>query len=430
MIQPFQISLHQLILSLTEAMDFLNPELADHQERTAYIALRIGRQLDFDKTSLETLFLAAALHDIGVIRVEDRKILLHDDNLQQIRWHEKMGYELLKTADLFSQAAEFIRYHHIAWKQGLGGEAEGRSVPFSSHILHLADCIERSIDRDEHVLNQSKRITKEVLDGMGGEYHPDCVQAFLAVSGSEAFWLDCQSTQTKAQLLRLLNAPMVDATDKVILDIAEVFARVVDAMSRWTATHTAGVAASAVALADKIGFSPCELIYMRTAGLLHDIGKLSVPTSILDYEGVPSPNERAYLLGHTYHTYRFLENAGMPCEVTEWAAFHHERVDGQGYPFRVQGRDLTLGARIMAVADIFTALSEDRPYRKGFGQEEGTAALERMVRDGAIDGEVYEVLKDHYGEINDIRNEEQLRYGDQQQVLAGIMRQEMYATSE
>jgi putative nucleotidyltransferase with HDIG domain len=221
-----------------------------------------------------------------------------------------------------------------------------------------------------------------------------------------------------------MNEPPVDATDDTIQGIAEVFARVVDAMSGWTATHTAGVAATAVALARLMKFSLREQIFMRTAGLLHDLGKLSVPTRILDKRGDLSPQEWVVIKGHTYHTYKILETAGFPRQIAEWAAFHHERIDGNGYPFHLKGRYLTLGSRIMAVADTFTALTEDRPYRGGVSCTRAITIMHRQVRNGGLDGDVLAVLAKNRDYVDTIRRREQERYARDQRRLGAMIPEE------
>jgi putative nucleotidyltransferase with HDIG domain len=417
MIRPEQISLYRLILSLTEAMDFVCPEIADHQHRVTFVALNISREMGFSKSDREQLFLAAALHDVGLIRVEDHRRFLSGGKLENLTWHGEMGYLLLRSSEVFEQAAGIVRHHHLDWADGLGSEWNGRTVPLASHVIHLADAVVRSIDMERHILEQSAEIVRAVTEVRGLRFHPDCVEALARVARTESFWLDLVSRRIYSHLLEVMDASVLEATDRNILHTAEIFARLVDAMSRWTATHSAGVATAAVAMARRFRFSPRELIYMRTAGLLHDIGKLSVPAEILDSAGIPDARQRAFLRGHTYHSYRILESAGFPREIVEWGAFHHERIDGRGYPFHLAGGDLTLGARIMAVADVYTALAEDRPYRKGFEAGEALASLDRMVRDGGLDGEVVALLEQDYDEIDKARLEEQARYGKQQSKL-------------
>ncbi|MFA6612534.1 MAG: HD domain-containing phosphohydrolase, partial [Dehalococcoidales bacterium] len=138
------------------------------------------------------------------------------------------------------------------------------------------------------------------------------------------------------------------------------------------------------------------------AGLLHDLGKLAVPTEILEKEGKLTADDFAIMRSHTYHTYRALEPIKPLKTVNEWASFHHERLDGNGYPFHITGPQLSLGSRIMAVADVSTALLEDRPYRAGMAQDEATRILERMSKD-AIDGDIVNILKANFEEVNSQR---------------------------
>ncbi len=91
--------------------------------------------------------------------------------------------------------------------------------------------------------------------------------------------------------------------------------------------------------------------------------------------------------------------------ISAWAAFHHERLDGNGYPFGHEAKDLTLGARIMAVAGTFTAITEDRPYRKGMDNEQALNVLANLAANGGLDGEVVGVLRRDFDAVNSIRKQ-------------------------
>ena len=95
--------------------------------------------------------------------------------------------------------------------------------------------------------------------------------------------------------------------------------------------------------------------------------------------------------------------------ITEWAAFHHERLDGTGYPFRLKGNELSLGARIMAVADVFTAVSEDRPYRHGMEKEKVINVLTSMSKNNALCPNVTAVMLEHFDDINETRIHAQIK---------------------
>ena len=418
-----QVPLRRLILSLSEALDRVHPKVADHQQRTAYIAARVARHMGFREQDLVDVFHAAALHDIGLIHPENRIKAIHLGQLERVGWHAELGFELLKGNPLFARPAEILRYHHVPWDDGRGSESHGCDVPLASHVLVLADCVEIAIDRRIPVLGQAKLITEKIRSLSGEKFHPECVEAFCDVSRAEAFWLDSASQRIYAVLLGGVDWGALSIDEVTLGPIAEVFARVVDAASPWTAVHTAGVAATAVALAERLNFSPRELHLMRAAGYLHDLGKLSVPTRILDKPGKLTDEEFTAVKAHTYHTFRILETIGGMPQISEWAAFHHERLDGTGYPFRHTGDDLTLGSRIMAVADVSTAVTEDRPYRKGMSPEESLAVLEGLAERGGLDGEVVGTLKRDRAGIDQARRREQAEYGAGQERLREVMRQ-------
>jgi HD-GYP domain-containing protein (c-di-GMP phosphodiesterase class II) len=419
-----QVPLHRLILSLSEALDYVHPQVVGHQHRVAYIATNMARALGLQGLDLLDVFNAAALHDIGIIGVENRVKALHEKQMDAVSWHPEAGFELLRDTPLFANAAALIRHHHVSWAGGRGAEHDSGPVPPASHILALADAVERKIDRNTPILQQADLITREVASMSGEEFRPDCVDAFVRVSQPEAFWLDMASERIYSVLLRQMDWPMLTVDEASVGPIAQLFGRIVDAASRWTLLHSAGVTATAVALAEQFGFSPRELYFMRAAGYLHDLGKLSVPTGILDKFAALTRDEMSVIKGHPYHTFRILDTIGGMPQISEWAAFHHERLDGNGYPFHHTSENLPLGSRIMAVADVFTAVAEDRPYRPGMSAREALGVIGRLAAGGGVDGDVVAMLKREYDTLDAVRRDEQAAYGEKQKRLVAFMKEQ------
>jgi HD-GYP domain-containing protein (c-di-GMP phosphodiesterase class II) len=188
-----------------------------------------------------------------------------------------------------------------------------------------------------------------------------------------------------------------------IVGLSSMFARIIDFRSRFTAAHSSGVAASAEALAQFSGRPADECAQMRIAGLLHDLGKLAVPAELLEKPGRLSAEEMSLVRCHTYFTRRALENIGSFEAITSWGANHHERIDGNGYPYHVNGRELSAGSRIMAVADVFTAITEDRPYRAGMDQDSAKKVINDMTDRKALDPDIVALLMSNFTELNAIR---------------------------
>jgi HD-GYP domain-containing protein (c-di-GMP phosphodiesterase class II) len=151
-----------------------------------------------------------------------------------------------------------------------------------------------------------------------------------------------------------------------LFSIGELFRHIIDFKSSFTATHTARVSACAEIMSKLFGLTELEVSMMRIAGNFHDLGKLMIPNSILEKPGRLSKDEFNIIKSHTYYTYRILKSIGGLERITDWAAFHHEKLNGEGYPFHLDYSKLDIGSRIMAVSDIFVALREDRPIEKSW----------------------------------------------------------------
>ncbi len=146
---------------------------------------------------------------------------------------------------------------------------------------------------------------------------------------------------------------------------------------------------------------------LEIAAFLHDLGKLAIPSEILEKPGKLTTDEWQIMRTHVYYTYRVLEPIDALNVITSWGALHQERLNGTGYPFRYKADDLPLGSRIMAVADVFTGITEDRPYRKGMDKNEALAVLEDMADRSELDCSVVAVLDKFFDETNALRADAQ-----------------------
>lgn len=175
--------------------------------------------------------------------------------------------------------------------------------------------------------------------------------------------------------------------------IASAFADIVDAKSPWTGRHSQRVAAIGERLARRLGLSGARLRDLRLGALLHDLGKLGVPNLILDKPAPLTPDEFETVKRHPQLSKRILEPIALFADVAEIAACHHERLDGKGYFRGLSGDALGLSARIVAVADVFEALTADRPYRRPMS-EEAALTLMRQSSGDHLATEVIAALAD------------------------------------
>ncbi|WP_378956212.1 HD domain-containing phosphohydrolase [Pelosinus sp. sgz500959] len=402
MIKELQIPVFDLASSLSSTMDLIDPATANHHKQVAYIAFWIASEVGLSMNIRKEILLAGALHDIGAMSLLERIDLL-DFEVVDSGKHCETGYRLLHLFEPFAKIANIVRFHHTYWQDGYGQEQDGHIVPFESHILHIADRIATLLDIKKEIFSQVPSIVSSIESKKGMMFHPELVESFKKLSEKEFFWLDLASNLTSSHLHRLLASDILILNSNEILNLTSLFAKVIDFRSPFTATHSSGVAASAEAISRFLYFSKKELFMMRIAGNLHDLGKVAIPVTILEKEGALTPQEWNIMRRHTYYGYHILQPISDLQVINSWASFHHERIDGGGYPFHLRGDELSLGSRVMAVADVFTAISEDRPYRKGMTDKKIISIMENLVTSGGLDAEIVSVLKENYHEIKTSR---------------------------
>lgn len=396
MLKKLSANLGNFLLSLSDAVDLVSSSIALHQLRTAFVAWQVGKAAGLPEDRIERIFIAAVLHDIGALAPED-KIRLHDFEEKDLEAHCIRGELLFELTPLLRPSSRIVRFHHRPWKTW-DANIDAPYV-FESQVLLLSDLLERLLKRNHYILNQVDELSSRITSFAGSDIHPDVVDLFMEISDREDFWLDLTSPRLYSLLLHFGPFRQVEINLEGIASLALFFRRIIDFRSPFTATHSTGVAACAALLSRIFGLTETEVVLMEMAGNFHDLGKLAVPNSILYKPGKLTKEEFAVIKQHTYFTYMVLNSIGGLDQITEWAAFHHERLDGTGYPFHVSADTISTGSRIMAVADIFTALSEDRPYRKGMERNEVEKILTGQADRNFQDKRIVNLLLENYDEI-------------------------------
>jgi len=403
MADSFSIAIFDILRTITDTVDLVSREISNHHYQVSYVALELGRHLGLEEEELEELVYAGLIHDVGAISDSERFSLL-DFDLEDGIHHAEAGYWLLKDFEPLLRVAEIIRFHHQHWEEGKGQTNKDREVPFRSHILHLADRIAILSNTDKNILVYKDKIEKKIEDNSGSLFVPDLVDTFKELACREDFWLNLNSRRIDDIIRRELDfkCHRLDLTE--LLRLGRIFQKIIDYRSPFTAGHSAGVAATAAGLAETQNLSPEKCGLLKFAGFVHDLGKLAIPSSILEKPGALTREEFTVMRSHTYYTHRSLSYLPVTENICCWAAYHHERIDGTGYPFRVSGSELDSESRLMAVADVFTALTEDRPYREAMPPEKSQKIIRKMSENGKLDSKYTEILFDNYDDISYARS--------------------------
>jgi len=389
MFGAIEISLFDLVIGLSEAVDLISPVLNKHHQRVAYITYRIGTELKLQPKELSMLTMAAALHDIGAISLRERIETLEFESSSYLE-HQERGYLLLNTFEPFKEAANIIRYHHCHW------DDYDESAPKESNIVFLADrtsvLLNDETNNKEYILNYIRKFS-------GTYFNPLYVDALLKAADNNSFWIELSLPSITGIISERIDNSNLYVDDDILLDISKLFSRIIDFRSKFTSTHSSGVAATAKYLGKLCNLSDRECLLLEVAGYLHDIGKLAIPKELLEKNGPLTPEERAIVEKHAYYTFRILDQIKPLKAVNEIACLHHERINGKGYPFGIDGSKLSLSSRIMAVADVFTAITESRPYRQGMDDGRAVTVLSEMAENGSLDSRITKLAIEHFGQL-------------------------------
>src|SRR5262245_60631121 len=263
-----------------------------------------------------------------------------------------------------------------------GGEPLGLSgpdIPLFGRIVGLAQVAEVFWqENDAHV-------ALEVVERRSGRwFDPDLVRAFRVLARDHEFWSMLRTSDVRRLTFDAEHQFDLIADDARLDQIADAFATVIDAKSPYTSEHSRRVATLAVAIAERLGFSAENVTRIRRAALLHDIGKLGVPNSILDKAGTLDEGEWAAIREHPAHTLHILEAVPVFQDFAFDAACHHERLDGSGYHRGYTAERLSPAARALAVADVADALLAERPYRASLDPEEALRIMKADCARGAL----------------------------------------------
>ena len=392
-----QVDLWQLVYTLSDALDLVGVDDRYHGKRVAVMAATVGEELGWDRPALEMLFFGGLLHDSGVSSTRVHKQLVTELDWSGANEHCERGEELLSDFSPLAHLAPLVRYHHTHWNDLIQKDLAEKTA-FLSNLIYLVDRVDALAAKH---YGQDLLLTRNRIRGTIGRYRdtffaPELVDAFLSVSVKEAFWLGLEPNHVKESTMTWMpQSPLMKLESADIRQLAKIFATIVDAKSPFTAEHSIGVAQLSCWLAECAQLSPDTRDQLEIAGMLHDIGKLMVPDEILDKPGELDGPEMAIIRQHSFETYQILKQIRGFEEISGWAAYHHEALNGRGYPFHLGKDDLGVEARIVAASDVFQAMAQERPYRSSLSRKKILKKMKYRVRTGRLDEDLVGLVENN-----------------------------------
>lgn len=305
--------------------------------------------------------------------------------------HGDRGASIIAKIGLGAATGEAVRALDEHWDgTGYPGRWRGEQIPLLARIAAIAQHLDvfASSAGPDHAM--------AVLRERSGKwFDPELVRIAGSLHRTRTLWRDCLAIlpeqDVRSAVLSLEPRENLHLGPDRIDRVCEAFSDVTDAKSPFTVDHSMGVADAALVISSTMGLSPERTVFVRRAALLHDLGKLRIPNSILHKQGKLTLDEFVIVKEHPALTRKILGRIPAFHEMSQVAGAHHEKLDGTGYPNQLSASQLSLEARVIAVADVYAALSEKRPYRESLDLSQVTAIMQKEMPH-KLDPEVFEAL--------------------------------------
>lgn len=396
--ESYSINLSEIVAAIETSASLVGVDDTHHGKRVGCIAYQIGYEMGYSLEDLKFLFQIGMLHDIGVSSDSVYRNLKFNFDWEQSHTHCEIGYKLLNTFTPLAECAIPILYHHTHW-------CDLKQMPISpkeatmANIIYLSDRIDAlaSEHYESDILLVNQDIIKTIKQKQALYFAPDLVKTFLNIAQSEAFWIILQERHvTQFAWDMISESPQYEKLSfEQVKQFASILAYMVDQKSPYTAQHSFRIAELAKYLATTYGMSEEQSQKIELAALLHDLGMLRIPDDILKKSSPLTLAERSIIRQHSYETYEILRHIHGFEEIAIWAAFHHEGLNGHGYPFHRSSCRLPMEARIIAISDIFQSFIQDSPYRQHMEVDHIIEILSDMATIGKLDRSLVELLKQH-----------------------------------
>lgn len=420
---PETMRLAEVLGALSRALDLTEGQPVGHSVRCCYIGTRIGMALQLTREELSDLYYTLILKDLGcssnaariceLYLTDDRSFkqdfkLINGSLPQALRFvlrhtglqaglaerfraiinivHNggEISRELIETrchrgADIAKQmrfndevclGIQHLDEHWDGAGKPLG--LKGDAIHLFARIALLAQVIDVF-----HVSGGPETALREISSRSGTWFDPQLVETFVHVA-TPGFWSELTAPDIEARVLALEPAQIERRlTEDYLDDIARGFAEVIDSKSPYTSGHSERVTLFTDLIAEQMKLAPDHRRWLRRAAMLHDIGKLGVSNTVLDKPGKLNDAEWKAMRLHAVHSFMILSHISAFKDLAQVAGAHHERLDGMGYPHGLTTADIKLETRIITVADVFDALTAERPYRAAMPVAQALAIMEK-----------------------------------------------------
>jgi len=379
-----------LIRSISTALDIVEGELlgasTNHGKRIAVLCAKMGNFLGKNMEEITALTVCALLHDSALTEYILSEKADGDRELA-MKKHCEIGQQNVDALCFDTNVKNFVLYHHErADGSGPFGIKEGEG-PLEAELIAIADSIDVTYHLQKLEFEKLPLIRDIIAQESGKRYSKKATQAMLEILD----WPTVLSLKDDVinQTADLSIYPWtVDIQTETVFGLAGFIARIIDYKSGFTHRHSTQIANKAWHLGKHYKYGPQELAELYLAASLHDLGKLAVPSGILEKPGKLTNEEFEIIKSHVRMTWELLNEIEGFEAICQWASNHHEKLDDSGYPFGKKSAELDFNSKLLACLDLYQAISEERPYHPGRNHADTMKLLYEMADTRKIDMDI------------------------------------------
>lgn len=377
----------QAVISvIKETLKYLDPRLIEHGDRVSFIVHELMCQSGrYTAEEINALGAMAFFHDVGAYKTEeiDRMVAFETTNVWQ---HSIYGYLFLKYFAPAGTDAEAVLYHHLRYSDA---DKSSSAHLDEAMLLHICDRLDILVELGTYREGYFEK-------HRGGEFAPWAVDLMEETLRERNLCARLKAGEYR-EVAQAIAMSACSTTARA-LDYLMMLVHIIDFKSPATVTHTINTVAYSVLLSRLMGQSDIQQSEIYLGALLHDLGKIAVPYEILESTGRLSYSEMEIMKSHVSISYKII-HGHIREEICRIAARHHEKLDGSGYPWGLRAGQLTTSERIVAVADVMSALTGRRSYKEEYSPDRTIRILNQMAQEGKLDKTICHMAVEHYSEI-------------------------------
>lgn len=385
--ENFEVTLKQMILVIHRTINSVDKRLLNHGEQVAYIMLNLLKaEGNYSDEEILKICTISIFHDIGAYKVAERDKLVEIDTVDPFD-HAVYGALFIKYFSPLSDLYNVVLTHHFTFKY-----FEDKHINIickEGLLLNFADYIDR-------VYLNKNALTKDYIKDHKENYSKEHIDLFVDADRKFDFLSKLLNGSYKEELHSFFETKIL--TREEVIAYSKMLAYSIDFRSEATVRHTILVEAISYQIGKLYGLDEGKLTKIKVASALHDIGKIGIPVEILENPGKLTKAEFEIMKSHAIIGYDILSGLNID-DIRDIGALHHEKLDGTGYPFGLQEEDLTVEMRIVAIADIISALLGVRSYKEEFNKDKTIRILEDMVDSNKIDSKIVNLFINNYNFI-------------------------------